>query len=107
MSDGNDAKNKKVMNNKEFQGELSKRLSITRVEAESFVQSLVRNVQESIRQGNRISFAGLGTLELKKRSSRVSVMPHSGNSIVVPEKNVVTLKVVPSFKEKIKGLSHE
>lgn len=94
------------MNNKEFQGELSKRLSITRVEAESFVQSLVRNVQESIRQGNRISFSGLGTLELKKRSSRVSVMPHSGN-IVVPEKNVVTLKVVPSFKEKIKGLSHE
>lgn len=95
------------MNNKEFQGELSKRLSITKVEAEGLIQSLVRNVQISIREGSRVSFSGLGSLEIKKRSSRVSVMPQSGSSIIVPEKNVVSLKVVPSFKEKIKALNHE
>ncbi|MBO7315769.1 MAG: HU family DNA-binding protein [Paludibacteraceae bacterium] len=95
------------MNNKEFQGELSKRLSITKLEVESLVQNLVQNVQESVRQGERVSFSGIGTLEMKKRSSRISVMPQSEGSIVVPEKNIVSLKVVPSFKEKIKTLSHE
>ena len=90
------------MNNKEFITALARKSGYKVEDTQNMVRSVVYNITARLTEGEQINFAGLVTLEVKKRMERIITNPGTGQKMLVPPKLVVNFKPVSSLKEKIK-----
>lgn len=95
------------MNNKEFIGELSRRLGYTNKDTARLMASLVDVMGEELQEGKILSFQGFGTFEVKKRLERISVNPVTKQRLLVPPKLTLSYKPSPILKEKFKNNSSD
>lgn len=88
------------MNNKEFIGTLSERLSLTPKETEKLVETLTTCMAESIDEETTLTIQGFGNFEVKKKSDRIVVNPSTKKRMLIPPKLVIGFKPSPVLKEK-------
>lgn len=93
------------MNNKEFVGELSRRLGYTNRDASQLLSSLVDMMGEELQEGKTLSFQGFGVFEVKKRMERITVNPVTKQRLLVPPKLTLSYKPSSMLKEKFKNNS--
>lgn len=95
------------MNNKEFVGELSRRLGYTNKDAAQLVASMVDIMGEQLQDGKTLSFQGFGTFDVKKKMERITVNPATKQRFLVPPKLVLNFKPALVLKDKFKRKTDE
>lgn len=89
------------MNNKDFQKELARRMSLTQKEAGDALAELTKCMTDCFLNGDSVVIQKLGVLEPRKKAERVTSLPNATEKITVPARVVIGLKTAVSFKEKI------
>jgi DNA-binding protein HU-beta/integration host factor subunit alpha len=95
------------MNNKEFIGELSKRLGYTVKDTQKMVVNVVDAMVESLQEGNTVGVQNFGQFELKKKMERIMVNPTTGQRMLVPPKLVVGFRASSAWKNLLKNGGEE
>lgn len=95
------------MNNKEFVGELSRRLGYTNKDAAQLVASMVDIMGEQLQDGKTLSFQGFGTFDVKKKMERITVNPATKQRFLIPPKLVLNFKPALALKDKFKRKTDE
>ena len=65
---------------------------ITKAAAKKSLESFLDNVQNSLKNGNRVSLVGFGSWSVSKRAARDGRNPQTGKTIKIAPKNVVKFK---------------
>ena len=88
------------MNSTDLAKQLSKRLQITKADAEKRLELLSTIITEKLQESKTVSIVNFGNLEVKKRSERISVHPATGKKMIIPPKLVVKFKPATSLTKK-------
>lgn len=91
------------MDNKTFIDQLSRRLSLTKEETSSLVDTLCDLLVEASEEGDIVSFPGFGNFEAKRRLEREGVHPASGKRLLFPPKISLVFKPSSILKQKIRN----
>ena len=65
---------------------------ITKAAAKKGLESLLGNIQKSLKKGTRVSLVGFGSWSVSKRAAREGRNPQTGKAIKIPAKKVVKFK---------------
>ncbi len=65
---------------------------ISKVAAKQAIDTVVEATVDSLRQGEKISFAGLGTFSVIQRSERTGRNPRTGAAVKIAPKRVVKFR---------------
>ena len=89
------------MVNKEFIEHLSRDLGVEPDCASVWVSRIVSAMTDELQKGKSVAIADFGTFEVKKKMERISVIPSTGQRVLVPPKLVVTFKASTSLRERV------
>lgn len=82
-------------------GRLAKELGYTAEHTAEVVSAIVDIMSEELQAGNAVQVQNFGTFEVKKRMERISVIPDTGQRILVPPKLVLSFKPASALKESL------
>ena len=80
---------------------LMERLELGKKDADLLVNTFLENIIESLRTGEGIELRGFGSFRLRDRKARLGRNPRSGESIQVPPKRVVYVKLGKELRSKL------
>jgi DNA-binding protein HU-beta len=84
------------MTKQELIDSMAESAGITKVAARKALESLLEDIESSLKKGNRVSLVGFGTWVVTKRAAREGRNPQTGKTIKIKAKKVVKFK--PSTK---------
>ncbi len=87
------------MNKAELVASIAGKSGLTKKDAEKAIDALIDTVQESLRQGDKVSLVGFGTFEVRSRAPRKGRNPQTGQEIEIAAARVPVFKAGKSFKE--------
>lgn len=90
------------MNNKEFLESFSVKLGRSQEDTAALVSRVVSIMTDALQDGNSVCIQDFGTFEVKKKMERISVIPSTGQRVLVPPKLVLAFKPAATLKEKLK-----
>ena len=61
-------------------------------EVKEIVDKFLIGISDSLREGNGVTIRDFGSYKLSKRAARTGRNPYTGETIEIPEKEVVTFK---------------
>ncbi len=76
---------------------MAKDSGITGLQAEKAFNSLINGIKSSLKKGNRVTFSGFGSFEVKNRKARNGRNPKTGEPINIPKKKRVRFNPSKSF----------
>jgi len=85
----------------ELLSSLAEQTGLKKTEVSSVMDSLVSTVYKTLKKEKKIKLEGLGVLQLKDRKARMARNPRTGETVKVPAKKVVKLRVTKDMKEAI------
>lgn len=95
------------MNQSEFVTKLALKAGITKQDAENTLKTAGNIIMESLRKKEKVFFPGFGTFSIKTRGARTGHNPRTGETIMIPERNVPCFspgsKLKTSVTEQKKG----
>ncbi|SRR5579875_2265970 len=80
------------MTKKEIASKIAKQFEITQLLALKAVQMVFDAIIETLLDEGRIELRNFGVFEVKRRRARKARNPRTGQSVLVPERSVVTFK---------------
>lgn len=80
---------------------ISRKMNISRQEAELGVNLFFQTIKETLLKGEEIELRGFGSFRFRRRSSRSGRNPRTGDSVDVPPKKVLYFKPSKLLKEMI------
>ena len=89
------------MTKSELLSSLAEQTGLKKTEVSSVMDSLVSTVYKTLKKEKKIKLEGLGVLQLKDRKARMARNPRTGETVKVPAKKVVKLRVTKDMKEAI------
>ena len=92
----------KDMNKKELAKEMSRRHSMTTVEAKKVIDLLQEITEEALERGEEVRVAGFGTFRVINRQPRTAHNPVTGEAVEVPERKGITFKPSSDLKRMIR-----
>lgn len=91
------------MNKLQLTEQLAAKLGITHSEAERMVNTLINQIYEILRSGDKVNISGFGQFSVSHRASRIGVNPRNpSQKITIPELNTPKFKAGEAFKAAIK-----
>lgn len=87
------------MNKTELVAVLAAKASITKVDAEKFVNGFVATVEETLAKDDKIQLVGFGTFEVKTRAARTARNPRTGEEIKIAAAKVPAFKAGKALKD--------
>ncbi len=90
------------MNNKEYIGELSRRLGYTNKDAARLVTSFIDIAKNELLEGKTLAIQNFGTFKVKKKMERIVTNPSTRQRMLVPPKLMLTYKPGTTLKDKLK-----
>lgn len=75
---------------------------VKKSQAVSTIKALVGAIRQTIKEGGKVSLAGLGTFKAKPRKSRKGRNPKTGETIQIPAGRKISFKPSLSLKKLIK-----
>ncbi len=80
------------MNKSELVESMAADAGITKAAAKKALDSMMTNVEGSLKKGNRVSLVGFGSWSVTRRAARDGRNPQTGKAIKIAAKNVVKFK---------------
>ena len=87
------------MNRSDLINELRNRTSLTRKDAEKFVETFFGSISDTLAKNERVEIRGFGSFTVKKYKPYVGRNPKTGTKISVPPKKLPFFKVGKELKE--------
>ncbi len=66
--------------------------NISKIEARKAVDSLIRVIVQTLREGDRITLTGLGTFSVQQKSERTGRNPRTGALVKIPPRRVIKFR---------------
>jgi len=74
------------VNKRALTARMAKDAGITGLQAEKALTSLISGISSWLKKGNRVTFSGFGSFEVKTRKARKGRNPKTGEPIQIPRK---------------------
>ena len=71
---------------------VAERMDITKVKAETVVESVFNSLKNALRRSERIELRGFGVFIVKPRKSGVGRNPRTGEEVAIPPGNTIRFK---------------
>jgi len=91
------------MNKKEFSARIAKIRGRTQKDAEKDVQAVLDLIEDSMADGEKISFVGFGSFEAKPTAARKGINPRTKETIDIPASKSPKFKAGKILKQHIKS----
>ena len=75
---------------------------ISKAAAEKALDSMIDAIMKTVKKGNKVALAGLGTFSASKRKARKGRNPKTGETINIPARKVPKFSAGKAFKDAIK-----
>lgn len=89
------------MTKKEMALRLSKDVGITTRQAEKALNSFLEGIKTSLKRGERVTFSGFGSFEIKKAKARTGKNPKTGADIKIPPKKRIKFNPSKQLKDAV------
>ncbi|MDX5583704.1 MAG: HU family DNA-binding protein [Aureibaculum sp.] len=89
------------MNKSELVDVMAADAGITKAAAKKALDSMMNNVEKSLKKGGRVSLVGFGSWSVSKRAARDGRNPQTGKAIRIAAKNVVKFKPGAELKNSV------
>jgi len=89
------------MNKSELVDVMAADAGITKAAAKKALDSMMNNVEKSLKKGGRVSLVGFGSWSVSKRAARDGRNPQTGKTIRIAAKNVVKFKPGAELKNSV------
>ncbi|MEE8162374.1 MAG: HU family DNA-binding protein [Acidobacteriota bacterium] len=80
---------------------IAKDANITKTQAGGALDAFVKNVQVSLKKGDKVTIVGFGTFSASNRAARMGRNPQTGQPIKIPAKRVAKFSAGKSLKAAI------
>ena len=90
------------MNKSDFVAKLAEKTGTSKKEAEIALSGVLDVITESLKAGEKVTFVGFGSFEVKNRPARIARNPQTGKEVKVPATKVPAFKAGKALKEEIK-----
>lgn len=86
-----------------FVSEISKKIKQEKqeVKVETIIDAFLESLEMFLTNNEKITFQGLFSLDIVKRSARKGKNPRNGEEIFIPERKTISFKLSPHLKAKI------
>ena len=92
------------MTKKEIVALISKKESISKVEANCMYEAVVNAIVEAIVNGEEVAIPGFGKFEIKQRNERKARNPQTGEEVVIKAHKAVGFKPAKALKNTVAEL---
>ena len=89
------------MNKSSLVTELTKRTKLARGDVAAVVDAMLSLVRDTVTKGQRVSLAGFGTFERRRRNPRVGRNPHTRAAVPIPARNLPSFRPAPAFRDAV------
>lgn len=89
------------MNKKKITHKISKDAGITALQAEKAYQSMLIGMTDALARGERVTFSGFGSFEIKQRKSRLGRNPKTGEKLRIPQKKRIKFNPSRILKDRL------
>ena len=89
------------MNKSALVSEVAKRADLPRAQAALAVEATLDAIRERVVRGQRVSLAGFGTFERRRRNPRVGRNPHTREAVKIPARNVPSFRPGTKFRDEV------
>jgi DNA-binding protein HU-beta len=90
------------MNKAELVEAIAKDAKITKSQSQNALDSFVKNVQKSLKKGDKVTLVGFGTFSTSKRSARTGRNPQTGKPIKIPARKVARFAPGKALKDSVR-----
>ncbi len=90
------------MNKADLIDALRNATGMTRADAESAVEAIIKTITSALKKGDQVSIAGLGIFEAKMRAGRTGRNPRTGEVIKIPAMRVPKFRAAKALKDAVK-----
>jgi DNA-binding protein HU-beta len=90
------------MNKQELVKRISEKHGVSKKDAEAVLNTVLDEITEALKKGEKVQFIGFGTFETRKRNSRTGRNPQTGEAIQIAAATVPAFKPGNKLKEAIK-----
>ncbi|MCL4132147.1 UNVERIFIED_CONTAM: hypothetical protein GTU68_038410 [Idotea baltica] len=89
------------MNKSELVESMAADAGISKAAAKKALDSVMGNVEKTLKKGGRVSLVGFGSWSVSKRAARDGRNPQTGKTIKIAAKNVVKFKPGAELKSSV------
>ncbi|MET2984052.1 HU family DNA-binding protein [Aureibaculum conchae] len=89
------------MNKSELVESMAADAGISKAAAKKALDSVMGNVEKTLKKGGRVSLVGFGSWSVSKRAARDGRNPQTGKTIKIAAKNVVKFKPGAELKNSV------
>lgn len=90
------------MNKADLITSMANEAKITKVQAQSALNSFLTSTQTALKKGDKVILVGFGTFSVAQRSARKGRNPQTGKEIKIAAKKVVKFKAGTELSKKVK-----
>lgn len=87
------------MNKTELVAAIAEKASLSKKDAEKFVNAFTETVKDTLKKGDKIQLIGFGTFDVTKRAARTGRNPQTGAEIKIPASNAPKFTAGKALKE--------
>ena len=90
------------MNKAELVSAIAADAGVTKSVASKVLDSMINNVTESLKKGDKVTLVGFGTFSVTKRKARTGRNPQTGKEIKIPARKVAKFRAGAKLAEAVK-----
>jgi len=90
------------MNKAELVSAIAADAGVTKSVASKVLDSMINNVTESLKKGDKVTLVGFGTFSVIKRKARTGRNPQTGKEIKIPARKVAKFRAGAKLAEAVK-----
>ena len=80
------------MNKAELISSVAKSANVTKAKAKMVLNSVLKNMVNTMKDGKKVSLLGFGTFSVVRRVEKKGRNPHTGQGIIIPAHNAIKFK---------------
>lgn len=90
------------MTRADFNAVVAGKLDMKAKDAAKVIDAVLESIQESVVKGEKVTFSGFGTFEVRERAAREGRNPATGESMHIDATKVPAFKFSKTFKDAVK-----
>ena len=90
------------MNKAELVSAIATDAGVSKSVASKVLDSMINNVTESLKKGDKVTLVGFGTFSVTKREARTGRNPQTGKEIKIPARKVAKFRAGAKLAEAVK-----
>jgi DNA-binding protein HU-beta len=92
----------KSISKAELMEQVSEKTNMTRKDVKIIVDSLFEQMETALKKGIKVQLTGFGTFEVRRRKSKMGVLPGTTDPLKIPSKKFPSFKASKALKDSVR-----